>query len=330
MTNVPSSTSSQEVQSLKNDIHQLEITLQASRTRQDTWNGWYLRLGVSALVIATLLGIASWICQKKASSIELAARPTADELVSKNARLREVIDQAAKVEVAQAQTVAADASTRAGKAEERAAKAQSSLAAAEQHAAEANAKAEGFRLDIAKANEASEQAKAQVAGATAEAAKANLELARIKAPRSLVISPETLDALRAFPGTEYTFSMASADQESIGFLQQIDGALQSVGWKRVKPEPPPIVGINVFGDDDFRVTVGTLKGVKIEVGCTESADELHLIPPASWPMSVNLAGAVRNAIASFTMPISEQNVGPSVEVRKGASEVIRISVGSKP
>jgi hypothetical protein len=45
----------------------------------------------------------------------------------------------------------------------RAAKAEGDIALATQHAAEADAKAEGFRLDIAKANEESEKAQAQVA-----------------------------------------------------------------------------------------------------------------------------------------------------------------------
>jgi hypothetical protein len=46
-----------------------------------------------------------------------------------------------------------DAKIELGKQQERAAKAEGSIALAEQHSAEANAKAEGFRLDIAQANE---------------------------------------------------------------------------------------------------------------------------------------------------------------------------------
>jgi hypothetical protein len=337
MTNAASSISSPEVQSLKNDIHDLESTLQISHARQDWWNGWYLRLGVAALSLATLLGIASWVCQKKASSIELASRPDSAKLADKNTELRNVIDRAAQVEVSKAQTDAFNASERAGRAEqgageakERAAKAQASLATAEQHSAEANAKAEGFRLDIAKSNEAAAQAQAQVAGAMAEAAKANLELARIKSPRVLSIPEETLTALRAFPGSEYTFSGVQTDQDSIDFLKQIDAALQSVGWKRVNPYPPAVMGVNVFGDDGFRVTIAILKGVKVEVGCPVDASSLQHEPPVMWPMAVKLAGGLRNAIASSTTPMSDRNVAPDVVILKGASEVIRISVGSKP
>ena len=222
------------------------------------------------------------------------------------------------------------AKTELSKQQERAAKAEGNIALAAQHAREADAKAEGFRLDIAKANESAAHAQAQVAGAMAEAAKANLELARIKSPRTLALPQETLSALQQFPGTEYTFAAVAGDQESMSFLRQIDSALQSAGWKRVNPDPPTVVGVNVFGDESFRVTVGILKGVKVEVGCAMDADALRQLPPATWPVAVKLAGGVRNAIDSFTTPSAEGNVVPSVEVTKGASEVIRISVGSKP
>ena len=123
MTNVQSSASSQEVQSLKNDIHALESALQNSRSRQDWWNGLYLVLGVAALVLGTFLGIASWVCQKKASTIEYASRPDTERLAARNARLREVLDQEAKVEVAKAQQQAGESNKTAGEANERAGKA---------------------------------------------------------------------------------------------------------------------------------------------------------------------------------------------------------------
>jgi hypothetical protein len=131
MTNVQSSASSQEVQSLKNDIHALENSLQESRSLQDWWNGWYLRLGVAALVLATFLGIASWVCQKKASTIEYASRPDTEKLAAKNARLREVLDQEAKAEVSKAQQQAGESNRTAGEANERAGKANERAAALE-------------------------------------------------------------------------------------------------------------------------------------------------------------------------------------------------------
>lgn len=222
------------------------------------------------------------------------------------------------------------AKTELAKQQKRAADAEANIKLAEQHAAEASAKAEGFRLDIAKSNQAAAQAQAQVAGAMAEAAKANLELAKIKSPRTFALPQETLSALQQFPGTEYTFSAVAGDEESVSFLKQIDSVLQSAGWKRVKPDQTPVMGINVFGDNDFRVTIGILKGIKVEVGCAMDADALQQIPPSTWPMAVKLAGGFRNAVVASTTPSSEGNAAPSVVILRGLSEVIRISVGSKP
>jgi hypothetical protein len=244
MTNNESSVSSQEVQSLKTDIHNLEANLQRSRTRQDGWNDWYLRLGVAALAIATLLGVASWVCQKKASSIELASRPTVDKLASTNARLREVLDQASKLEVAKAQAAAAEASVRAGNAETRAAEAQSSLSEAERHSAEANAKAEGFRLDIAKANEGAAQAQAQVAEAQRAAAEANRiaeseRLARLQLEARLadrILSPGAISELtsianRSAKGTRLDICTLGNSLEVANIARAIASALSAGGWE---------------------------------------------------------------------------------------------------
>jgi hypothetical protein len=248
MTNAPSAISSQEVQSLKNDIHALETSLQSSRNRQDGWNGWYLRLDVAALVLATLLGIASWVCRKKASGIEYSSRPTVDNLALKNARLREALDRESQLEVAKAKKDAFDASERAGR--------------AEQGAGEANAKAEGFRLDIAKSNEAAAQAQAQVAGAVAEAAKANLELARIKTPRSLINAVGLSDSLKMFKGTEYIVVGCFQDQESMDFVVQLDAALTKAGWVRAKlPQQDMQVTLNIA--PGFAVPLTTRSGVDV-------------------------------------------------------------------
>jgi hypothetical protein len=248
MTNSTSSISSQEVQSLKDDIHTLETSLQRSRSHQDWWNGWYLKLGVAALVLATFLGIASWVCQKKASAIEYSSRPDADALVAQNARLREVLDQNAQLEIAKAQKDAFDASVRAGRAEtgageanERAAKAQSSLALAEQHSAEANAKAEGFRADIATANASAAQAEAQVADAHRAAAEANRiaeseRLARLQLEARLadrIITPDQqarlTQAFSPLRGQTVDVVMTGDSPEISRIANAIIGCLQRAG-----------------------------------------------------------------------------------------------------
>jgi hypothetical protein len=72
------------------------------------------------------------------------------------ARLNSSSDSFRK-EIAAAVVREKEADARIAEAQRGAAEAQKSLALAEQHAAEANAKAEGFRLDIATANESAQR-----------------------------------------------------------------------------------------------------------------------------------------------------------------------------
>ncbi len=81
---------------------------------------------------------------------------------------------------------------------------------------------------IASANERAERA-------GADAAQARLELARLKAPRT--IPPEHQErfatALRKFPGQPYELAGAGQDREVRTFLTELDGMLTDFGWRRV-------------------------------------------------------------------------------------------------
>jgi hypothetical protein len=335
MTSPPSPISSPEIVSLKNDIHALETRLQKSRNRQDWWNNLYLGLGWAAVLLAMAFGVGSLYSQRRAAKIEFSSRPDAELLASKNALLRDVIDKAAQVEVAVAQKDASDASERAGRAEkgaaeatERAAKAQGSLALAEQHSAEANAKAEGFRLDIAKSNEAAVQAQAQVAGAMAEAAKANLELERIKAPRTLRDIEALTESLKRYKGTEYTFSSVFGDEESITLLKQLDELLTSCGWVRIKP-PHGFPAINIYGSEqDFAVASGLTSRVSISVNSDIPLADLKAMSDDNLPAPTGAAAALAVALGTNLNPPQEGGVKTSVD--PGNSPIVRISVGRKP
>lgn len=106
--------------------------------------------------------------------------------------------------------------------QERAAKAEASIALAEQHSAEANAKAEGFRLEIAKANEAAEQEKS----------------ARVRIEERLAwrrVSPEQhkefVRALTPFAGSMLVVAaFNNADIESKTFAADLSHALNDAGW----------------------------------------------------------------------------------------------------
>jgi hypothetical protein len=119
--------------------------------------------------------------------------------------------------------------------EERAAIAEASVALAEQHSAEANAKAEGFRLDIAKSNAAAVQAQAQVATATAGAEAAKLETEKLKAVVTWrTIPPENAAALEKVlsgkPGS-VNLRYTDGDPESLFLAIQISQILGRAKWQ---------------------------------------------------------------------------------------------------
>jgi len=93
-------------------------------------------------------------------------------------------------EAGDARKDAADALERAAKAEENLGNAKKDAALALQHAAEANRIAEEERLKRVQIEE------------------------RMK-PRSLNLSPQAISAIKAFKGTEYTFSGVFGDEESV-------------------------------------------------------------------------------------------------------------------
>jgi len=214
------------------------------------------------------------------------------------------------------------------KQQERAAKAEANIALAEQHSAEANAKAEGFRLDIAKSNEAAAQAQAQVAGAMAEAAKANLELERVKSPRTLKNLPALTESLKAYKGTEYTFSSVFGDEESITLLKQLDELLTSCGWVRIKP-PHAYPAINVYGQEqDFAVASGLTSSVILFVNSDIPLAELKAMSDDKLPAPTGAAAALAVALGNNLNPPQEGGVKTSVD--PGNSPIVRISVGRKP
>jgi hypothetical protein len=212
--------------------------------------------------------------------------------------------------------------------QERAANAEASVALAEQHSAEANAKAEGFRLDIAKSNQAAAQAQAQVAGAMAEAAKANLELERIRTPRSLTNASGLTAALKTFKGTEYTVIGCFQDQESINFLIQLDAVLTGAGWIRATLPPVGNAEIKLNISKDFAVPITTRSGVYVGAQTGETADVLQATPVPLLPGYMRAAMALKGGLASGINP-PEGDFGP-LPVDPGNSTSVFIIVGKKP
>lgn len=242
MNSVLDATTSPEVKSLKQEIHAIETRLQRFRTRQDSWNEWYLRLGLTTIVVATLLGGLSLFCQRKASNIELSARPFVEELSATNALLRLVLDQAAQLEVAKAQKDAFDASGRAGR--------------AERGAQTAKAKVEGLRLDVANAN-----------------ARAEMDrLARVKIEERLAwrtIGTEdrkvAVGILAPFSGSRVFVSVIGTDPELEAFTNEVARIFYDAHWlisfNKTFMQVPTPYGITCAVD------VRTTAGRALETAC---------------------------------------------------------------
>lgn len=133
------------------------------------WNTWYMVFVALTVVLAAGVFITQFIASRR--STELSGIQEA--LITEKDRIAGIDSKAKEAGIAEALRQAGISNEAAGLANERAQKAQASLASAEQHSAEANAKAEGFRADIARANASAAQAEAQVADAHRAAAEAN-------------------------------------------------------------------------------------------------------------------------------------------------------------
>jgi hypothetical protein len=208
-----------------------------------------------------------------------------------------------ELDIANAKKGAADALERAAKAEENLGNAKKDAALALQRAADANRIAEEERLKRVQIEE------------------------RMK-PRSLKPSPQAISALKAFKGTEYTFSSVFADEESIVLLKQLDSILLSAGWTRVKP-PHAYPAINVYGQEqDFAVASGLRSGIKISVDSENSLATLQATPVEKLPAPAGAAVVLAMELTSSLIPPQDDGVKANVEA--GKSMAVRIEIGRKP
>lgn len=223
-------------------------------------------------------------------------------------------------EASQENERAAIAEQQAQQENERAAKA---LEAAET----ARKEAEGFQLQIAQANE-------RAASAEQRAKESELELARIRAPRSLTNIPELVAALTPFKGTEYTLNVFM-DDESIQFTKIVAGALDAAGWVRRQPAGIdlgiPTIGMDFGQGATQNVPACIDTGISLRAHAKESLTVLQSRPSQSLPKTVQLALALQSAIALSIFPPNERNVASGVLDPKPAEGIpITICVGKKP
>lgn len=208
-----------------------------------------------------------------------------------------------ELDIANAKKGAADALERAAKAEENLGNAKKDAALALQRAADANRIAEDERLK-------------------------RVQIEERMRPRSLKPSPQAVSVLKAYKGTEYTFSSVFGDEESINLLKQLDSILLSAGWTRVKP-PHAYPAINVYGQEqDFAVASGLRSGIKISVDSETPLATLQATPVDKLPAPAGAAVVLAMKLTASLLPPQDDGVKANVEA--GKSMTVRIEIGRKP
>jgi multidrug efflux pump subunit AcrA (membrane-fusion protein) len=106
---------------------------------------------------------------------------------------------------------------------------------ADQRILEARTRGDEARADAAKANQHASEAAERAAEAEQRAAEANLELARIKAPRTLRPDQQehVIAMLKPFAGTQFDVGLVQGDAEAAEFMTVIEAVLQAAGWTQI-------------------------------------------------------------------------------------------------
>ncbi len=192
----------------------------------------------------------------------------------------------------------------------------------------ARKEADKFASDITSAKTQAAKAESDLADALRQVVDARAELNRVKSPRSLVNIPDFVTGLRSFPGTEYTFVGVYSDEESIMLLRSIDTSLSSGGWTRIRP-PHGYPSINIYGKDDFSVPSVLTNGISISVESPDGpSPQLLAMTVNQLPPYLKATGALYLGLSTHLDPREEKP--KLVNVLKGTSQVVSISVGKKP
>lgn len=280
--------------------------------------------------LATLLLIASLgfelICLVRTNQISGKVIGSLDEKAEEASSKSEraIIDADSATDKARtAKDESDNAKAEAGRARDTASNAESLAHGARQEA-------DSFEKDIVSAKNQAASAESHLAEALQRAAEATAALDRLKSPRSLTNIPGLISTLARFKDTEYTFSSVSADEESIQLLKRLNDVLQQAGWKRTKP-PGGFPAINVFGTDDpFAVPAALTNGIRVSVDWPEGLSALEPLPLDKLPTLIQAAVSLNITLSSSLSPPEDIAHPHLVDIVKGESKTIRISVGKKP
>ena len=142
--------------------------------------------------------------------------------------------------------------------------AQKEAAEAKGAAGDADAKAEGFRLDIAKANERA--AEANKAAEQEHLARVRIEEKLAGWSVSAQAQARLIEKVRRFEGTPYDLG---ANPSEAGFVEVIDGILLAAKWKRQIPKPgDPLAVILLNG----KARINFVSGIFVEFAASRDKE----------------------------------------------------------
>jgi hypothetical protein len=197
-----------------------------------------------------------------------------------------------------------------------------SLAQAESDAAKAQTAAANALETASKAKKVADEARQEVTEAIEK-------LKQVKSGRSILHSDRVVAALKQFSGTSYMFSGVGADEDSLNLVKQIDDVLRRAGWKR-QPAHGRYPAINVFepSNADQSVSVALTSGVTVSVDSPEGLTTLQTKAIADLPKHIRAAISLNLNVGSNLYPPQEN--GKAVDVVKGESTTLRLTIGHKP
>lgn len=288
------------------------------------------KIGICFFAIAVLAEIAAFPYGQRNDTL------SEQTIGSLDAKVKEANGNADKAVTnsSTALSQAKDALKKAGKAEDSLGKAESEANGAQTAssqalslAREAHTEADSFEKDILSAKNQAADAESHLAEAMKRATALTAQLDRLTTPRSLPHSPKVIASLKPFKGTEYMFIEVCEDTECVNLLRDIDSVLGLAGWKRVR-SPHRFPGLVLWGDPKGGDGAGIDLEPGIKVSIESTIPDLDKNSPENLPEYIRAAIALNSTLASNVSP--PENTGRLVGADKGASTVVRISVGRKP
>lgn len=102
-----------EVARLQSQINKLKKTENHLRSEEDKWNNRSAKLTIAGVITTGLFAFAVWFSSREATGASIAARPAAEQLEIKEARIRSILDTEADAKIAVAQREGATANQQA-------------------------------------------------------------------------------------------------------------------------------------------------------------------------------------------------------------------------